>query len=129
MKFGVKNIAAFSLVLLVLIKMMGMPIAWLSYAVNKDFIASELCVNKFKPALHCNGQCILMKKLAKANESNESKETKADSKSPGIDFIEHIRSYSFEVNTNIVVTYNLFKSNEYAFAFQSSIFHPPGIIA
>lgn len=34
-----------------------------SFAVDQDYIAKNLCVNRDKPELHCNGKCILMQKL------------------------------------------------------------------
>jgi len=43
------------------------------FELNKDYIATTLCVNRDKPQLHCNGKCYLMKKL-KAAEENERKE-------------------------------------------------------
>lgn len=30
---------------------------------DRQFIAENLCVNKDKPQLHCNGQCVLYKRL------------------------------------------------------------------
>ena len=38
------------------------------YSMNKEYIAKNLCENRNKPALHCNGKCQLMKKMA-AEES------------------------------------------------------------
>jgi hypothetical protein len=129
MHFQVKNIAAFSLVILMLTKMMGMPIAWLSYTINKDYIAAQLCENKNRPALHCNGQCILMKKLAKANESNESKQNKTEVKTLSIDFVEELKSYSIIKITATTPVRNLFRNKMYASAIQTDIFHPPADIA
>ncbi len=129
MQFHAKNIAAFSLVILILIKMMGMPIAWVSYNLNKDYIAAELCVNKKKPSLHCNGQCVLMKKLAKANESNESKESKAEVKSLAVDFIEELQRYSINNIIRINPIHNLFRNKLYSSVIHTSIFHPPGVAA
>lgn len=36
--------------------------AWFLY--NQDYIAEVLCINKEKPAMHCDGKCFLMQKLA-----------------------------------------------------------------
>lgn len=36
-----------------------------NYVTNYDYIATVLCENKDKPELKCNGQCYLMKQLAK----------------------------------------------------------------
>lgn len=41
-------------------------IAW--YQANKDYVAKELCVNKDKPQMHCNGKCYLKKQLQKVDK-------------------------------------------------------------
>jgi len=35
----------------------------LGFYANQSFIASKLCENRYKPMLHCNGKCVLAKKL------------------------------------------------------------------
>ena len=52
----------------------------LSYVVNYEHISKELCENKEKPELECNGKCHLKTELAKASSENipasqESKKT------------------------------------------------------
>lgn len=42
--------------------------AWFLY--NQDFIAEFLCINKDKPAMHCDGKCVLMARLAKEDPVN-----------------------------------------------------------
>lgn len=37
----------------------------MEYAMNKEYIAKNLCVNRNKPKSHCNGKCHLMKQLKK----------------------------------------------------------------
>ncbi|MFA4869100.1 MAG: hypothetical protein WC623_12915 [Pedobacter sp.] len=44
------------------------------FELNRNYIATELCMNKSKPELHCNGQCFLMKKLKQAQEKEEKKD-------------------------------------------------------
>ena len=38
----------------------------LDYIINYDYIANELCENKAKPELKCNGKCHLVNELAQA---------------------------------------------------------------
>ncbi|PKP15212.1 MAG: hypothetical protein CVU07_10940, partial [Bacteroidetes bacterium HGW-Bacteroidetes-23] len=50
----------------------------MNYVVNYDYISKELCENKAKPELECNGKCHLKAELANASEestpaSHESK--------------------------------------------------------
>ena len=43
----------------------------IDYNYNKKFIARELCINKNKPWMHCNGKCHLKKRIAKEQENNQ----------------------------------------------------------
>ncbi|RVU02862.1 hypothetical protein EOD41_02690 [Mucilaginibacter limnophilus] len=44
------------------------------FEANRSYIAKELCVNKARPTLHCNGRCYLMKKLKQADEKEKKQE-------------------------------------------------------
>jgi hypothetical protein len=67
------------IVLLISIFILARPaIPFLEYIVNYDYIVKELCENKEKPALKCNGKCHLMKELAKTAE--DDKNTSSDKK-------------------------------------------------
>lgn len=44
------------------------------FELNRDYIAAELCVNKSKPELNCNGRCFLAEKLKKAAEKEKKQE-------------------------------------------------------
>lgn len=50
----------------------------LEYAVNYNYIVTELCENKETPELECYGKCHLAEELAKAseNDTTESNEKK-----------------------------------------------------
>ncbi|MFT4204118.1 MAG: hypothetical protein QM610_09425 [Chitinophagaceae bacterium] len=40
----------------------------LNFYVNRDAIAEKYCINKYKPGLHCNGHCFLLKQLKKEQQ-------------------------------------------------------------
>ncbi|MBC8644541.1 hypothetical protein H9W95_12115 [Flavobacterium lindanitolerans] len=42
----------------------------IEYAINYDYIATVLCINKDKPEMKCNGKCHLMKELAKSSQDD-----------------------------------------------------------
>ena len=42
-----------------------------NYLLNKDAITKNYCINKNKPAMHCNGKCHLKKQIQK-QESKEN---------------------------------------------------------
>ncbi|NBL63695.1 hypothetical protein GV828_00615 [Flavobacterium sp. NST-5] len=48
----------------------------LEYIAFYDYIKNELCENKAKPEMHCNGKCHLAKELAKANDSEKSQDAR-----------------------------------------------------
>jgi hypothetical protein len=47
------------------------------FELNKNYIAANLCENRDKPWLHCNGKCYFAKKIKQAQE-NERKEAAKD---------------------------------------------------
>ncbi|MFD2863199.1 hypothetical protein [Mucilaginibacter antarcticus] len=47
------------------------------FQVNKSYIAAQLCENKARPWMNCNGSCFLMKKLKAAEEKEKKQEQEA----------------------------------------------------
>ncbi|AWM14273.1 hypothetical protein DI487_10680 [Flavobacterium sediminis] len=101
----------------------------LDYVVNYDYIKNELCVNKDKPQLHCNGKCHLAKELGKASEqgksqSNDKKENyHLESE---ILFYQNLRNFQFLafIKTSLKED-NFYYSDTYQFTFSDKAFHPP----
>lgn len=50
---------------------------FLGFEVNQNYIAKELCINRDKPEMNCNGKCYLMKKLKQAEEKEQKQERQA----------------------------------------------------
>jgi hypothetical protein len=44
------------------------------FELNSKYIAKNLCVNKSRPMMHCNGRCYLMNKLRQANEKEKKQQ-------------------------------------------------------
>jgi len=97
------------------------------YAVNYDYIANVLCINKSKPELHCNGKCYLSKELAKTNDTDSSPLNKTKNSGqklldiyilPEIAEIQNIEKISL---FNFKFSYKA----DYSFLFLPSIFRPP----
>jgi len=44
------------------------------FEMNRGYIVKELCINRDKPQLHCNGNCYLMRKLKQAQEKEQKQE-------------------------------------------------------
>ena len=118
------------IVLLISIFILARPaIPFLEYIVNYDYIVKELCENKEKPALKCNGKCHLMKELAKTAE--DDKNTSSDKKQNVKQEIEVLFYQDFKslsCSTSYVFTNNKINSvyqNLYALTAIQSTFHPP----
>lgn len=56
--------------LLYLLAMVRPIVPLIEYYTNYDYIANELCENRDKPYLECNGKCYLEKQLKKANHGD-----------------------------------------------------------
>jgi len=69
------------LLLIVYVSILFRPIyPYLEYAINKDYIAQVLCINKDEPVLQCDGKCHLKKEIEKANDSNENSDSSVPSR-------------------------------------------------
>lgn len=101
------------------------------YWVNYEYIAKELCENKAKPEMHCDGKCHLKKELAKASEEEKpiSSDKKATSK-------QESEVLFFESKTTLISKPILFFTslkvknkyqNLYAYLSTHTIFHPPSV--
>jgi hypothetical protein len=44
------------------------------FELNRTYIANNLCENRDKPWMHCNGKCYFMKKIKQAEEKERSDE-------------------------------------------------------
>jgi hypothetical protein len=99
----------------------------IEYKLNKDFIAKNLCVNKAKPKLHCNGKCQMMKKLAEEEKQNSSSNSNNNIKIKVLElvFCHEVNKAYVPAPTSATLSYNeeppLLKHD----APIGSIFHPP----
>ncbi len=59
-------------IILFSISILGKPLYPIAeYITNYDYIVNNLCENKNKPALNCDGKCYLSKLLAQESKQNE----------------------------------------------------------
>jgi len=69
-----KRAIAIILFVAVLVQAFSQVVIVASFFANQDFIAKNLCENRDKPQMHCNGKCCLKKKMEK-NAQNESSQS------------------------------------------------------
>jgi hypothetical protein len=95
-----------------------------SYMVNKDFIAKNLCENRDKPMMHCNGKCHLRKQLAEQQKKEDAPVQSLKEKLE-LQFFSKTTPLIFTEATPEIIPFNssyLFFIPKTALA---SVFHPP----
>ncbi|PQJ20829.1 hypothetical protein [Tenacibaculum sp. SG-28] len=100
------------------------PIAPLvEYAINYDYIAKILCINKENLSLNCNGKCYVMKKLQQQQEEDFNS-IQIVIKDYPIGFVELIGVANIE-DTILLQNKQAFYKRIYTYLASFSIFHPP----
>ena len=99
------------------------------YRVNRDFIAKNLCVNRDKPMLNCNGQCYLSKQLQAAEEKEQKSNSERLNKMPEVVLsFQSIPSLFKARYFERVVLENNFPISDFHPNFSAKgFFHPPQV--
>lgn len=75
-----KRFTAVILLITLLLAQFSRVFVYAGFELNERYIATVLCENKDKPAMHCNGKCYLSKKLKQAEEKEKKQERDAQKK-------------------------------------------------
>jgi hypothetical protein len=102
------------------------------WRVNQTFIAENLCENRNKPQMHCNGKCYLFKKMKQAEEEENAKNSLPNA----IPNFKSVDNFVFQNHDwNIEFTSLSFQkpkftpySSNLLIGNQNSIFRPPKFI-
>lgn len=90
-----KNFIAWLVISIYLINCFKIALPFVQYELNKQYISVNLCVNKDKKEMNCNGKCYLAKELKKA--ANTESSTKAISLNDfQIEDLNSLSSFSFQ---------------------------------
>ena len=73
-----KRLTIWMLIFAVFAANFSLVFVYVGFKFNQQYIAANLCVNRFKPSLHCNGKCYFMRKIKQA-EDNDKKQAAKDS--------------------------------------------------
>ena len=98
----------------------------INYSINKAYISSNLCENKTKPALKCNGKCHLKKELQKEEKKENSPSNNVKEKFE-IQFFCSIEKANQSLQTipQEKLNFNYLFSNSSKHL--TAIFHPPQV--
>jgi len=94
-----------------------------NYVVNYDYIVENLCENRDKPELSCNGKCFLAKELSKS----EKQSTQTVAKVISLDIFVPNDILSFDNGTEYIHSIQSISEyiNLYHLRYNFTIFHPP----
>ncbi|WP_291287827.1 hypothetical protein [Flavobacterium sp.] len=95
-----------------------------AFYINQDYIAKNVCINRFDAVPICKGQCYLSKEL-KNTEKQEQKIPTVTYKEIQL-FFEYEMTFSFsETIVSAKRIYPLLKKDQLKSTFIFSIYHPP----
>lgn len=118
-----KNLATIFLILVIFLQTFSRFAVQADYLINIGYIVKNLCVNKDKPAMHCNGKCYLAKQL-KQQEKQEQAPVSRKNNSEVLLFLSIQKSdnpiFLFDSKTSYPAL-----CNGRLASFPRSVFHPP----
>ena len=119
-----KSFVLHIIVALILFQSMSKTVIVVDFLINQAEIARELCENRDKPQMECNGKCHLKKELEK-EEKREQKNLKISAQ----EIVWFTELFSFQVNEPVVFATDERQHFSYS-SFESydlthNIFHPP----
>lgn len=101
------------------------PAVFIDFKLNQDYISKVLCINRDKPQLDCDGQCVLMQKMKSTQDAGP--EQAQGAKSHLVEIFSELtalfRPLSFSIGQEQFYTFNEWMVLENF----SEIFCPPKI--
>ena len=122
-------IAAYIFIILYGFAMLRPVLPLIEYYANYDYIAEQLCENRDRPFLECNGKCYVAKEIQKTLPDSP---IDSNSKLPKIDFTKYpvtpldtfaYHLFSMDYNQKKGETFNSLKPQEYS----SFLLRPPKV--
>lgn len=114
------------LCLLILLNPFSRTWVVVSYKLNESYISQNLCENKDKPQLKCNGKCHLKKQLAQSEQAEQKTHQNSNEKAEVL-YCSVVNNYNFQ--TQFSYLYQPIQLGQYAAIYSQdyidSVFHPP----
>ena len=125
-----KRIISFLLLVSLAYQCLGSMGVFVWFESNRSYIAKELCENRARPQMHCNGQCVLMKKLKALEEKSSDKSLPQNVKYETFlcvmqDWLVMPESLSIRLENKYIAYYNAY----YSFIHFKNNFRPPRLNA
>ena len=98
------------------------------FNMSRSYIAKNLCENRYRPKMHCDGNCILMKKMRK--EEKQEQNAPGSFKTGISSVVLSSRSFFATIDQTVSLT-----SKSYLLVFNTGkpidrtfpVFHPPSV--
>ncbi len=120
LKFTISILLAFTFLVQSASKMLIIA----DYQLNKEYISKNLCENKNKPKMHCNGKCHLAKQLKKQEKKESSPANQLKEKLE----LQFFSNNNFELNNTAISEKSELSSNyllsNYSI-YLESVYQPP----
>ena len=113
------------LMILLLVQSFSKWLVVIDFTIHRDYISKNLCENRNRPKLQCNGRCQLAKKLAE--EEKQNSQNPGSGKIKAIDLL-YDESISFpDLISGSKKNRNLFSEliQSGGILYSASVFHPP----
>ncbi|HKO82058.1 MAG TPA: hypothetical protein VJU78_16740 [Chitinophagaceae bacterium] len=121
-----KFVAVPILILLIMTQVFSKWFVVLSFKLNQDYIAKNICENRYRPKFNCNGNCVLMKKLKQ--EEKKEQNTPATLKLEITSIILSSKSFFATAEAPVIVftaSSKLAENSGKPVDRTTDIFHPP----
>jgi hypothetical protein len=101
------------------------------FELNHKYIAENLCINKSKPWLHCNGKCYFMKKIHQAEENEKKQEAQNNLNRLELSFFQEPQKVVFIEPVILDRAISAFPpyAYQYSSSYLAAIFKPPKQVA
>jgi len=122
-----KKILVILLTLLLFIQPLSKVWIFVSFKINQDYIAKNLCENRAKPILKCNGKCQLMKKMKQADKDEEKQTPQTIKEKLEVLYCHNQANFNVSQKLDFEVKKQSFfgyKFQNYS-SYQSNLFRPP----
>jgi len=122
-----KQVTTILLALLIFLQPFSKIWIVLSFKINQDYIAKNLCENRAKPTMHCNGKCQLMKKLKQAEKEEQNQLPQTFKEKSELLYCHNLKNFSICRKIYFKEKKQAFFDYKFQFtsSFNSDIFHPP----
>jgi len=123
-----KFIAIPILILLLMAQAFSKWFVVISFNLNRDYIAKNLCENRYRPVLNCNGNCVLMKRMKQ--EEKQEQDAPAPVKIEITSVVLSSRSFFATAESPIFIStmqYIIVNNSGKPVDRAADIFHPPSV--